>query len=565
LKQFERLKPLLLKYHRPLFYGTWLLLHIVQAANTELFDDEAYYWVYSKFPAWGYFDHPPMIAVLIKIGYTLFHNELGVRLITVLLSTASIAITESLTEKKNPFLFYAICASVALAQIGGMLAVPDAPLMFFVALFFYSYRRFAADMNIVNTAFISVITALMFYTKYHALLIVVFTALSNFKLFRRYQFYIAGLLALALFMPHLYWQHQNGYPSLQFHLFERNAADYHPWYSIEYILSQLLLTGPLTGWLLLAAAALYRTKSASERALKFSYIGIYIFFFISSLRGKVEANWTVPSFIGLIVLSHQYLLQNIRLRKILYYTAPVTVAIVLIGRVIMMADLPPAWWIVKDEFHDNRLLVRQVATRAKSNRVVFLDTYQKPSKYWFYSNDTAFGLNTPTYRRNNFNYWPIEEKYIGRPAFVFGAYDRYFFNNGFLSRNGEKNGARFIPLFYSFSKVFMDDIKVSEVDSSNVSVHFSTKTPSEYLPLFQQAPYDTASVYISVYKNNQVFRYVPSGMKVRDIVRKQQQNIVTVDMPLPPGDYMCKFAISNCLPGRPSLNSAGFEILLSNH
>src|SRR6188474_3929298 len=112
------------KYHRLLFYGTWLLLALLQSASTELLNDEAYYWVYSRFPAWGYFDHPPMIAVLIKSGYAIFNNELGVRLICALLSTFTVLITESLTGKRNPFLFYTIILSIAALQIVGFLAVP---------------------------------------------------------------------------------------------------------------------------------------------------------------------------------------------------------------------------------------------------------------------------------------------------------------------------------------------------------------------------------------------------------------------------------------------------------
>ena len=53
------------KNHRLLFYTSWLLLALAQSASTELIADEAYYWVYSQFPAWGYFDHPPMIAFLV--------------------------------------------------------------------------------------------------------------------------------------------------------------------------------------------------------------------------------------------------------------------------------------------------------------------------------------------------------------------------------------------------------------------------------------------------------------------------------------------------------------------
>lgn len=557
-----RVKQFLSTYHRPLFYSTWLLLLVIQSYNTELFDDEAYYWVYSNFPAWGYFDHPPMIAILIKVGYALFQNELGVRLLTIILSTASLFIIEQLTEKKNPFLFYAICGSLAIAQIGGMLAVPDAPLMFFIALFFYVYRLFVKNMTIANTLLLGLIIALMFYTKYHAVLIVLFTGLSNLKLLRHYQTYVACVVAFLLFLPHVYWQHVHGYPSVQFHLFERNAADPRLWNTIEFFLGQILLAGPFMGWLLILAALLYKPVSVTERALKFTFIGVYLFFLISTFRGKAEANWTIPSFIGMIVLSHQYLLNHYRYRQILYTMLPFTLVVVMVGRIIMMADLPPAWWIVKDEFHDNKVFASSVKSKAKDHPVVFLDTYQKPSKYWFYSGDTALGLNTPTYRRNNFNFWPLEEKYIGRPAFVFGSYDKYFFNDGFTSRKGERNGGRLITDYYSFSKVMINDIKTTPVNDKIISVQFTATASPHYLSLFQHAPYDTASVCVAVYENNRVIKYVPSAIKVKDIGDEVSQHIATVNMNVRPGKYICKMAITNCLPGRPTLNSAGFEVLI---
>ena len=70
------------------------MVSLVQAAGTELFDDEAYYWVYSRFLDWGYFDHPPMIAVLIKLGTSILPGELGLRFFIVLMGTATIALIE---------------------------------------------------------------------------------------------------------------------------------------------------------------------------------------------------------------------------------------------------------------------------------------------------------------------------------------------------------------------------------------------------------------------------------------------------------------------------------------
>lgn len=42
------------------------VLNLVQASITELIYDEAYYWYYAQNLAWGYFDHPPMVAFMIR-------------------------------------------------------------------------------------------------------------------------------------------------------------------------------------------------------------------------------------------------------------------------------------------------------------------------------------------------------------------------------------------------------------------------------------------------------------------------------------------------------------------
>src|SRR3954447_26081310 len=61
-------------------------LRLVAAAWTPLTFDEAYYWMWSKHLAGGYYDHPPMVAVAIRLGTMIAGDtELGVRLVSVLL------------------------------------------------------------------------------------------------------------------------------------------------------------------------------------------------------------------------------------------------------------------------------------------------------------------------------------------------------------------------------------------------------------------------------------------------------------------------------------------------
>src|SRR3982074_515985 len=62
-------------------------LRLVAAAWTPLTFDEAYYWMGSKHLAGGYYDHPPGVAIVIRLGTMIAGDtELGVRLVSILLA-----------------------------------------------------------------------------------------------------------------------------------------------------------------------------------------------------------------------------------------------------------------------------------------------------------------------------------------------------------------------------------------------------------------------------------------------------------------------------------------------
>ncbi|HTQ29532.1 MAG TPA: glycosyltransferase family 39 protein, partial [Puia sp.] len=410
------------KNHLALFFGGWFVLNLLQAGMTELFDDEAYYWAYSNYLAWGYFDHPPMIALMIKVGYFFFRNELGVRLLTVVLSTATLVVVRKLLPKKNDALFYAIACSMAALQIGGIMAVPDIPLLFFSAVFFLQYRRFIRNMSWQNALLLGLCMALMLYSKYHAVLVIGFTFLSYGQLFKKYQTYIAFSTALLLYAPHLYWEYHYQFPSLHFHMIDRNADGYDVMYTLKYFPEQVLFAGPVAGFPLLWAAFRYHPKDHFEKALKYTMTGVYIFFLFSSIKGRVEINWTIPALLPLFVLSHQYILENREAwRKWIFRFASATLFLVLIVRVYMIADLSSGIHIDKqDELHGNRAWAYSIRQKAGNSPVVFTDSYQYASKYWFYSGQPSFSLNTPYYHRNNYNFWPIENSIFNKTVYVVG-------------------------------------------------------------------------------------------------------------------------------------------------
>ena len=196
---------------RFIFYFLWVATLLLQAYYIEVRGDEAYYWMYSKHLAWGYFDHPPVTAVLVKAGYLLFQNELGVRLFFILLGAATILIMEIMIRPTNLKLFYAIILSIGFLQIGmvfggGMLAIPDFPLLFFTALFFYFYKQYLKDSSWQIVVLLSLVICLMLLSKYHGILIIGFTLLSNPALLKQKSFWLIVGLSTILFLPHLWWQ-----------------------------------------------------------------------------------------------------------------------------------------------------------------------------------------------------------------------------------------------------------------------------------------------------------------------------------------------------------------------
>ena len=110
-------------------------LRLVAAAFTPITFDEAYYWMWSKSLAGGYYDHPPMVAFVIRLGTLIAGDtELGVRLVSILLalpmSWAVYQAAAILFGGRRVAATSAILLNVTLmAAVGTMIVTPDAPLL----------------------------------------------------------------------------------------------------------------------------------------------------------------------------------------------------------------------------------------------------------------------------------------------------------------------------------------------------------------------------------------------------------------------------------------------------
>ncbi len=490
-----------------LFYSLWMFVSIFQARFTGLWNDEAYYWEYSRNLAWGYFDHPPMIALLIKAGYFLFPNELGVRFFVILLSTGTIFFMEKILQPANRLLYYIIVASLGILQIGGMIAVPDIPLLFFSASFLWLYKRYLDQDSLANSLFLALNIVLLLLSKYHGILIIGFTLLSNLKLLQRKSFWIIVTTSVILMVPHIYWQYENGWPSIYYHLYGHSPKPYKFSQTLKYVFDQLAVPGSLTAILLWYYGFRAKPKDLFERALKFNLIGIYIFFFVMSFKSKIEANWTVPVFIPLIILAYQQSYLNKKAKKLYGIFFVISMVIIFAARIFLLVDFLPGSSSFKPEFHKWDKWAQQIHQVAGDLPVVFENSYQKPSKYEFYTHQTAFAINTPAYRRSIFDYRNTENELQGKKVILFSGVS--FEGSESLLTSQGTSYYKVINNFRLFSKINILPEKNNYTMKAGIPVQFtfSMEKDENIIADFNSNPELPSYIYYGFFKNESLIYY----------------------------------------------------------
>lgn len=403
------------------FLIIWTVLNLVQAAFTGLHADEAYYWLYSKFLDWGYFDHPPMVGFFIRAGDLLTHSPLGLRLLTVVSSTVTVYFLWLIVKRyqDNIKLFILLFSSILVFHVYGFITTPDSPLLLFGVLFLYVYQRYTTEDKAKWVVLLSLIIAGLLYSKYHGVLILLFTIFSNFALLKRPSFWLIVGLTSLLFIPHIYWQYQNGFPSVQYHLFDRSAKPYRSEYTSDYFLGQLLIAGPLIGWFLYKAAASFRYSDIFLRAVRFNFYGILIFFLLSTFKGRVEPHWTLLAFPPVLILSYLYLGKRPSIPAWVTKLAVANVALILLVRLLFIIPVPG----IKNlrfiaAYYNSKPWAKEIQEKAGDRFVILQGGFQEASLYNFYNNTTkGFAYDTRYYRKTQYDIWPIEDSLRNKPAY----------------------------------------------------------------------------------------------------------------------------------------------------
>ncbi|HYZ24555.1 MAG TPA: glycosyltransferase family 39 protein, partial [Rhodopila sp.] len=201
--------------------GTLTLLRLILAAIVPVAPDEAYYWVWSRALAPGYFDHPPMVALWIRAGTALGgQTALGVRLLGPLAAAlASWMLFDAgrrlFDDARAGLIATLLLNATLMVGAGSVIMTPDSSLLFFWTACLWATCRLSTDGRPAWWLIAGLFGGLALDSKYTAMFLWIGIGLWALWVphvrawLRRWQPWAACGIGLLLFAPVLIWNAQH--------------------------------------------------------------------------------------------------------------------------------------------------------------------------------------------------------------------------------------------------------------------------------------------------------------------------------------------------------------------
>ena len=294
------------------------LVRLAFAGTIHLTEDEAYYRLWAQHPAFGYVDHPPMIAWWIALGTRIFGDTaLGVRLLPALASGLTTWLVGDLARRlgaqpRTAFraaLWYNATLTVCL---GGMLATPDAPASLFWTVTLWTLARFWESGRAYWWLAAGASAGLAVLSKYSGLFLAPGVLLWLLVIpggrdeLRRPGPWEAAVLAIFVFAVNVVWNSDHGWITFTKQFGRVAAHDLAPMRMVEFLGTQLLLLTPLIafyafkgvrqGWRERAEPGVVHLMLPVATSAPFA-----VYLLAHSLHDRVQGHWPVPLFGALAI------------------------------------------------------------------------------------------------------------------------------------------------------------------------------------------------------------------------------------------------------------------------
>ena len=489
-----------------LLIGYTILLRLLYLGNFDLIQEEAYYWNYAQHPAAGYLDHPPVVALLIKLGTLLFgQGEFGVRfgafLCWFVTAFFTYRLTRSIFDKDTAKRALVLVATLPLFFGVALVMTPDAPLIAcWAGALYFLYRALvvgAPKAWIGAGICLGIGLAAKYTLAFLGPAVVLFMLIdpSARKWFLRPQPYLCAILAGLIFSPVIWWNYQHHWASFLFQSQGRLQAG-SVFSTHLLLLSTLILLTPVG--LLTAIYGLWPWQSGiiqgvAEKMRQRGYIFCLIMaitplsiFTLFSFTKEIKLNWTGPLWLALLpCMATAMVVGSGRLQQRIARLWPGTLVVLVLTYGILLhyfaLGLPGVPFMKSAFLFGWDDLAQKVEERVKTigeqegkrPLVVGMDSYRMASGLAFYRSKQRVGIDineTTGYHLFGHNslmysYWYPPKWAAGRDILVFSEdlrrMDPVYFGNFFqhlgeiqeikVEKRGKESGLLYYRLLTGYN------------------------------------------------------------------------------------------------------------------
>ncbi len=279
--------------------------------RTDLWVDEAQYWLWGQNLDWGYFSKPPLIAFWLAAVTELAgsDHQYWIRVSGPVLH----AITGTLIGLSAARLFggntgpwaAALYVTLPLVAVGSWQFSTDTVMLPFFALGLLAWTHLRVRSSLIWALILGVAAGLGMLGKYAAVYLPLLLALAALFLpFARITWRdaaVAATTALVVLSPNLIWNLRNGGTTFR-HVAEDNAkmgdARLDPAAALEFLASQLVVFGPLLLIALLFVLFTFPRRGPESRALLLLSLPVLLLMTVQAARAGANANWAVTAYVA---------------------------------------------------------------------------------------------------------------------------------------------------------------------------------------------------------------------------------------------------------------------------
>ncbi len=315
-----------------------LLIHFLTNGGYGYFRDEFYYLACGEHLAWGYVDQPPFVALMAWVTRNLLGESLfALRFFPAICGALVVLLTGLMAGELGAGRFGQVLASLAVIVAPAYLGINNFFSMncfdhLFWALGVYVVIRILKDDKPRLWMVFGLVAGIGLMNKYSVGflgfgLVVGLVLTSARKYLLSKWLWVGGLLAFVIFLPHVLWQVENGFPTREF---IRNATELKnaPLSPAVFLWASVLQVHPFTIpiWLAGLFFCLHSSEGRRFRAVGWIFISIVVLFLLT----HAKPYYVGPSFLMLFAAGGVLIERSVQDRN-LDWLKPASLVFLVVG------------------------------------------------------------------------------------------------------------------------------------------------------------------------------------------------------------------------------------------